>query len=94
MDRTAWLGLVTGVMIGTGYAFLQWREARRKDQRHTAKPSVLLWGAALRILFLMAALAVVALWSNADKVWLVGSLAATYGLWFLWRMKQILSQEE
>ena len=94
MDRTAWLGLVTGVMIGTGYALLQWREDRRKDHRHTAKPSVLLWGAVLRILFLMAALAVVALWADADRVWLVASLAATYGLWFFWRMKRILSQEE
>ncbi len=51
-------------------------------------------GRGAEILFLIAALAVVALWSDADKVWLVGSLAATYGLWFFWRMKQILSREE
>jgi multisubunit Na+/H+ antiporter MnhB subunit len=91
LDRPAVLGLVFGVAIGAVYAALQRRELRRKNL--TAQPRgalALVPGAVGRLVFAVAALGLVFWFTDADKYWLTGSLLVSYGVLFLWQLKQMV----
>jgi hypothetical protein len=49
-------------------------------------------GSALaRLAFLVVSLIAVWFGTDADEYWLAGSIAVTYGVWFSWRMRKLLS---
>jgi hypothetical protein len=54
----------------------------------------MLRSAMLRMALLVAALLAVWYGTDADTYWLAGSIAVTYGVWFAWRMRKLLSSGE
>jgi len=91
MDRPAVLGLVFGVAIGLVYIALQRWELQRKN-RITQPRGVLALvpGAVARLAFVVVALLLVFRLTDADKYWLTGSLLVSYGVLFLWQLKQMI----
>ena len=90
LDRPAMLGIVFGVMIGGAYITLQRRDLRQKNM--TIQPrgvAALAPGAVGRLVFLVAAWWLVFEFTDADKYWLTGALAATYTPPLLVQLKQL-----
>ena len=91
LDRPAVLGLVFGVTIGAVYAALQRRELRRKSLTPQPRGALaLVPGAVGRLVFAALAWGLVLWFTDADKYWLTGSLLVSYGVLFLWQLKQMV----
>jgi len=91
MDRPAVLGLVFGVAIGVIYIALQRWDLRQKNQMAQSRGVlVLVPGAVGRLVFAVAAVGLAFWFTSADKYWLTGSLLVSYGVLFLWQLKQMI----
>jgi hypothetical protein len=83
--------LVFGVAIGVVYITLQRWDLRQKKQ--TAQPRgvlALVPGAVGRLIFAALAWGLTLWFTDANKYWLTGSLLVSYGVLFLWQLKQMV----
>ncbi len=89
VDRSAILGIVFGVLIGSVNAALQIHELRLKGRVVQPKGvSVLVPGAVGRLAFVVVAWWLAFKLAGADKYWLTGALAVTYTAPLLVQLKQ------
>jgi hypothetical protein len=91
VDRSAILGIVFGVLIGSVNAALQIHELRLKGRVVQPKGvSVLVPGAVGRLAFVVVAWWLAFKLAGADKYWLTGALAVTYTAPLLVQLKQLI----
>ena len=86
-----------GLAIGGAFAWLQFQALRRNEllEKQEQLPGLLkqLPGSGARVAFLLMALvAVQAFFPRADKWCLSAALVAAYGIPFVWRLKDRISQ--
>jgi hypothetical protein len=91
LDRSAWIGIGCGVLIGSLAAALQIRDLRRKSVE-TQSPGVgsLVPGAVARQVFVVVAWWVAFRFTEADKYWLTGALVVTYTAPLLVQLKEFI----
>ena len=94
MNLSIFQGITLGLLLGGAFAWLQLQALHRNEllEKHQELPTLLkqLPGAGGRVAFLLVALVLVqVLAPAADKWWLSGSLALSYGAPFLWRLIQL-----
>ena len=91
LDRSAFVGIACGVLIGATCAVLQIRELRQKS-RETGAPGVgrLVPGALGRLVFAGAALWVTFKFTEADKYWLTGALIVSYTAPLLAQLRRLI----
>lgn len=97
MDRSAWLGLGLGMVIGGVYAWLHVRSLRRRQsllQQQPRSPMGGLAEAAGRLTFLAVALFLVLQFTGANKFWLAGAVAVAYGVPFLLQFRRMVSRRK
>ena len=91
LDPPAILGIVLGALIGGVHAALQIHELRRKSTTLQPKGvSVLVPGAAGRLVFVVVAWWLAFEFTEADKYWLTGALAVTYTAPLLVQLKRLI----
>ncbi|HUK83296.1 MAG TPA: hypothetical protein VLZ12_11775 [Verrucomicrobiae bacterium] len=96
MNYSTLLGVALGTIIGGVFAWLQLQALYRNEllEKRRQLPMLLrqIPGSGVRVAFLLMALALVqVLVPTADKWWLTGSLAVSYGIPFLWRLRHLRS---
>lgn len=95
MNRPAVLGVLFGAAIGTAYAASQWWEWRRREKAAPPRTvTALLPAAVARLVFLVLACALAIRFTEADKYWLTGSLAAAYSLLLIWQLKRMCTRRQ
>lgn len=98
MDNSAWLGLVLGMAIGGAYAWLHlWSLKRswvRQQQGQPPKPVQQMLGGVARVVGFFVAVFLVLQYTNANKWWLMGSIAIAYSVPFFWKLKDMVSQKK
>ena len=87
-------GVAFGIILGGAFAWLQLQALRRNEllEKRQELPTLLkqLPGSGGRVAFLLIALVLVqVLVPNVDKWWLSGSLAVSYGIPFLLRLRHL-----
>ena len=87
-------GMAVGIILGGAFAWLQLQTLRRNEllEKRQELPTLLkqLPGSGGRVAFLLIALVLVqVLVPNVDKWWLSGSLAVSYGIPFLLRLRHL-----
>ena len=97
MNSAILLGILLGLIIGSAFAWLQLRAARRNELlQQQQQPTGALHqvpGSMGRVAFLLMALvAVQVFFPHADKWSLSGALVVAYGIPFAWRLKDRISQ--
>jgi hypothetical protein len=91
MNYSVLLGVAFGTIIGGVFAWLQLQALRRNEllEKRQELPTLLkqIPGSGARVAFLLIALVLVQVFvPTADKWWLTGSLALSYGVPFLFRL--------
>jgi hypothetical protein len=98
MDNSAWLGLVLGMAIGGAYAWLHlWslkRSLVRQQQGQPPKPVQQMLAGVARVVGFFVAAFLVLQYTNANKWWLMGSIAVAYSVPFFWKLKDMVSQKK
>jgi len=92
MDGSAWIGLILGTALGSGYALWQGWVLRRESG--TVPSARLLTGAMLRLALVVAMLLLVVRFTQANRWWLTGSLAVSYSVLFFWQLRQTFFQKK
>ena len=98
MNLYIFQGIILGIILGGAFAWLQLQALRRNELLEKRQElSVLLRqlpGSGGRVAFLLVGLVLVqVLAPAADKWWLSGSLALSYGAPFLWRLIQLMPRQ-
>ena len=100
MDQDAWLGLLTGMIIGGVYAWWQLRALARnvRIQRERGEvPAVtsMLPGSMTRVAVLLMTLIVAqVVFPRANLKWVAIGVGIAYGVPFLLRLKSMISQKK
>jgi len=92
-------GVAVGIILGGAFAWLQLQTLRRNEllEKRQELPTLLkqLPGSGGRVAFLLIALVLVqVLVPNVDKWWLSGSLAVSYGIPFLLRLRHLTPRKD
>ncbi len=99
MDQDAWLGLLTGMIIGGLYAGWQLRALARHQriQRERGEaPAItsLLPGSMTRMMVLLATLVIAqVVFPRANLKWVAIGIAVAYSVPFFWRLRSLMSQK-
>ena len=98
MDNSAWSGLVLGVAIGGGYAWLHlWslkRHWMRQQQGQPPNAVQQMLGGGGRLVVFFVAVFLVLQYTRANRWWLLGSIAIAYSVPFFWKLKDMVSQKK
>jgi hypothetical protein len=100
MDQSKWLGLLVGMVIGAGYAWLQLLALRRNELlQQQEKPRgviAMLPGSMARVALLLLVLVLIQVLDQKqmiNRIWLVIGLVVAYSVPFFWRLKQMMSRK-
>ncbi len=91
MDKSSWVGLLLGSLIGAIYVVWQAYDLRRQKKASPdgSKVVALVPSAALRLLFVGLAWWAAYQYTSADKRWLTGSLLVAYSLPLVWQVRRL-----
>ena len=83
-------GLLLGLIIGTGFAGLQWFAQRRHEKKGDRRPLAALPGSMTRVALLLLALALAQVtFPGASLWWLTGGLLVALLLPMSWRLQRM-----
>jgi hypothetical protein len=88
MDRSQWLGLVLGVVLGAGYGV--WQQHGMRAARVGRKPARAMLAAVARVAGLLAGLFLAVRLAAADRYWLIGSVMVSYAVVFVWSLRNVM----